>query len=57
MAAAGVLEASGEKRARTYRAGADLRAVWGAIRAQRPQAPADDPDTTLVQPPLPGLGQ
>jgi hypothetical protein len=56
LTAADVLDAVGEKRARTYRASAELRAVWEEIRAQRPQAPADDPYTTLIQPTLPGFG-
>jgi Fic family protein len=57
LVAAGVLEARGEKRGRTYRATADLRAVWQSIREQRPPRPTDDPYVTLVQPSLPGLGR
>jgi len=56
LVAAGVLEPHGERRGRSYGPTADLRAVWDAIRAQRPDRPADDPYVTLVQPSLPGIG-
>ncbi|HET6953383.1 MAG TPA: Fic family protein [Acidimicrobiales bacterium] len=56
LVAAGLLQADGERRGRSYRATPDLRAVWGAIRSQRPEPPSDDPYVTLVQPSLPGIG-
>jgi Fic family protein len=52
----GLVEATGERRGRRYGPTPDLRAVWGEIRARRPERPADDPYVTLVQPALPGLG-
>jgi Fic family protein len=56
LVAAGVLELQGERRGRAYVPSGDLRAVWGAIRSQRPERPHDDPYVTLVQPRLPGIG-
>lgn len=56
LANAGVLDAQGEKRGRTYRATPELGAVWGSIRDQRSRRPVDDPYVTLVQPSLPGIG-
>jgi Fic family protein len=56
LSAAGLLDAQGEKRGRTYRRTAELAAVWRSIREQRPSRPDDDPYVTLVQPSLPGIG-
>ena len=52
LVGAGVLQAEGERRGRSYMAGEPLRAVWAAIRAERPPRPTDDPYVTLVQPSL-----
>ena len=57
LVTAGLLVPKGERRARTYVPGDDLRAVWASIRAQRPERPHDDPYVTLVQPSLPGFGR
>jgi Fic family protein len=52
---AGLLEPTGERRGRMYGPTPALRSLWTAIRARRPQRPADDPYVTLVQPALPGI--
>jgi Fic family protein len=57
LVAAGLLAAQGERRGRSYLPTDELRAVWLAIRGQRPERPSDDPYVTLVQPSLPGLGR
>jgi Fic family protein len=56
LVAAGLLEALGAKRGRTYRPTAELAGVWRSIREQRPSRPDDDPYVTLIQPSLPGMG-
>lgn len=54
---AGLLDAHGERRGRTYHPTAELAATWRSIRDQRPPGPADNPYVTLVQPSLPGIGR
>jgi Fic family protein len=56
LVAAGLLDARGERRGRTYVAAPELRMVWSAIREQRASTPLGDPYETLAQPSLPGLG-
>jgi len=46
----GLLLAVGEKRARIYRSGEQLRQVWTDMRRQRPHREADDPFATDFQP-------
>ncbi len=48
LVAAGLLEATGERRGRSYGPTAELRAAWEDIRARRPERPDDDPYVTLV---------
>lgn len=56
LAAAGLLDAQGEKRARQYHPTEALRNTWLAIRSQRPRRDDDDPYIDAAQPHLPGLG-
>ena len=50
---AGLLEASGSGRRRSYRATSELRAVWGAIRARRRDWRIEDPYITFGQQRMP----
>ncbi len=53
---AGLLDAAGAGRGRTYHGSQDLRALWAEIRSSRPPRAEDDPYETLAQQPLPGIG-
>ncbi|MDE0604432.1 MAG: Fic family protein [bacterium] len=55
MVDAGVLEAKGAGRGRTYHGSEELRSLWLDIRADRPPRANDDPYVTLSQQALPGL--
>jgi Fic family protein len=59
LAAAGVLDAVGERRGRSYLATSVLRDLWAGIRAQRPHRGEEDPYAAVAgrsQPALPGIG-
>lgn len=53
---AGLLDAAGAGRGRTYHGSRDLRALWADIRSSRPRRTEDDPYETLAQQSLPGIG-
>ena len=53
---AGLLDAAGAGRGRTYHGSQDLRALWAEIRSSRPPRAEDDPYEPLAQQPLPGIG-
>ncbi|MDE0320258.1 MAG: Fic family protein [Acidimicrobiaceae bacterium] len=53
---AGVLEAIGAGRGRTYHGSQELRELWRDIRSSRPPRAEDDPYQTFAQPRLPGIG-
>ncbi|MYG94108.1 MAG: Fic family protein [Acidimicrobiia bacterium] len=55
MVDAGVLEAKGAGRGRTYHGSEELRSLWFDIRANRPPNTNDDPYITLPQRTLPGI--
>ncbi len=52
---AGLLDAHGEGRGRSYSGSQDLRQLWRDMRATRPPKSLSDPYITLPQRPLPGL--
>ncbi|MDE0160480.1 MAG: hypothetical protein OXL98_01970 [Acidimicrobiaceae bacterium] len=52
---AGLLDAAGAGRGRTYHGSPDLRALWADIRSSRPPKAVDDPHETLAQQQLPGI--
>ncbi len=52
---AGVLEATGAGRGRTYHGSQELRELWSAVRSARPPRSQDDPYVTLAQQQLPGI--
>lgn len=51
---AGLLEAAGAGRGRTYHGSRELRALWADVRSSRPPRAEDDPYETLAQQSLPG---
>jgi len=55
MVDAGLLEAKGAGRGRTYHGAEELRRLWLDIRANRPPRANDDPYLTLPQQALPGF--
>lgn len=53
---AGLLDAAGAGRGRTYHGTRELRDLWHDIRSSRPPRAESDPYEALAQPPLPGIG-
>ena len=53
---AGVLDAAGAGRGRTYHGAPVLRESWRDVRSSRPPRSDDDPYVTLAQRSLPGMG-
>ena len=53
---AGLLEAVGAGRGRTYRGSRELRALWTEVRSSRPPRAKSDPYEILSQRSLPGIG-
>ncbi|MCY3651191.1 MAG: Fic family protein [Acidimicrobiaceae bacterium] len=54
---AGLLDAAGAGRGRTYHGSRDLRDLWADIRSSRPPRADNDPYETLAQRRLPGMGE
>ncbi|WP_420610961.1 Fic family protein [Candidatus Poriferisodalis sp.] len=52
---AGVLEATGAGRGRTYHGSRELQELWRAVRSGRPPRSQDDPYVSLAQQRLPGI--
>ena len=52
---AGLLDAAGAGRGRTYHGSPELRALWADVRSSRPPKAKDDPYETLAQRSLPGI--
>ena len=52
---AGLLDAAGAGRGRTYHGSRDVRALWADIRSSRPPRATGDPYATLPQQSLPGI--
>ena len=52
---AGVLDATGAGRGRTYHGSQELRGLWRAVRSGRPPRSQDDPYVTVAQQRLPGI--
>lgn len=52
---AGVLDATGAGRGRTYHGSRELRELWRAVRSGRPAKSQDDPYVTVAQQRLPGI--
>ena len=52
---AGLLDAAGAGRGRTYHGSPELRALWADVRSSRPPRAKDDPYKTLAQRSLPGI--
>lgn len=56
LTGAGLLDAAGAGRGRTYHGSRSLRALWADVRSSRPRRAAGDPYVTLAQQQLPGMG-
>ncbi len=52
---AGVLDATGAGRGRTYHGSRELQELWRAVRSGRPPRSQDDPYMTVAQQQLPGI--